>query len=110
MTLADFAAIMDEIKTDAHLNGVVYDFYPEGAAPALPFAAWRSPSIDPFGADDITFYHANDVEIEMLTEHRDTTKEAAIEADLTKYGIFFSKRVTYLDDEKCYQTLYEMEI
>ena len=46
----------------------------------------------------------------MLTEHRDTTKEAAIEADLTKHGIFFSKRVTYLDDEKCYQTLYEMEI
>lgn len=101
---------MSEIKTAATLNGVAYDFFPVGAAPALPFAVWRSPSIDAFGADNINFYNALDIEIEVLTEKRDLTREATIEDKLTANGIFYTKNAVYLDDEKCYQILYEMEI
>ena len=46
----------------------------------------------------------------MYTDRKAPTLEEEIEAVLTQHEIFFTKTETYIESEKLYEVLYEVEV
>lgn len=89
---------------------VVYRAWPEGKAPPLPWICYHTPGENPFGADGVVYYAGTRVNVELYTAKKDPATEAVVDAALTAAGIFYEKSEEYLDSEKCYQILYEIEV
>lgn len=96
---------------DAVLPGkVVYEAWPVGQAPPLPFICYMATSADNFGADNVVYHGATTIQIELYTEHKDRTTEASLESALTSAGLFWLRDEVYLSDEHCFQIIYEVSI
>ena len=65
-----------------------YDHFAEGEGPDPPFLVYRYPKAD----------------------KKDPALEEQIEAALDEGGIFYGKGETWIDSEKLYEVLYEMEV
>ncbi len=102
--------MMAEMVQDASLNGYTYYQFPEGSAPELPYLIFYYPSSDNESADNVVWAKVNRLNIELYTENKEFSKENAIEAVLTEHGFFYNKIETYIDDEKMYEVLYEVEV
>lgn len=50
------------------------------------------------------------MDIELYTNKKDPDIEAKVEAVLTEHGFFYEKTESYLESEKMYEVLYEMEV
>lgn len=87
-----------------------YFTYPEKNAPELPYLVWYLPNSVNFAADDKVFKPIQALNIELYTEHKDFATEAVVEGVLDAWGMVWDKTEAYLDDEKMYEVLYEMEI
>lgn len=103
---------LEGIKTILEATGlpVAYRSFPEGGAPALPFLCYYSPYTNNFAADGVAYAIINHVNVELYTQVKDPTTEGKVEAALTGAGIYWEKSETYLEDEKCLQILYEIEV
>lgn len=108
MTLAEVKTLLEGIA--GFSNKVVYNAWPEGEAPALPFLVFLETRENPMPADGITYYASKDIAIELYTDKKDPTTEALVETALTTAGIFYTKSEEYLNDERCFFTLYEIEV
>lgn len=91
-------------------NKVVYRAFPEGEAPALPFICYLVEGSDNFGADDIVYKSITKVQIELYSENKDTASESAIESLLASLSIYWEKDEVYIDDERCYEIIYYIEV
>lgn len=87
-----------------------YDHFVEGEAPEPPFLVFLYPKADNFAADGIAYFKINQLDIELYTDLKDPELEETIEAVLLKYGIFYGKTETWIESEKLYEVLYEMEV
>ena len=87
---------------------VAYEQWPEGAAPEMPYIVYLSPYTNNFAADGTAYFVANHVQIELYTKLKDPVSEGKVEEALS--SVFWGKDQTYLDTEKCYQTIYEIEV
>ena len=109
MTIQELNNILDEIKLP-----YTYYFFPENdknnPVPNLPYFVYYFPNNDGFGADNINFANVNALNIELYTAYKNYDVEAQLEAILTKHGFYFSKTETYLESERMYEVLYEMEV
>ena len=110
MTLQAINSMIAEMVTDASLNGYTYYQFPEGSAPELPYLIFYYPRTNNESADGVVWANINRLNIELYTENKEFLKESKIEAVLTKYGFFYNKIETYIDDEKMYEVLYEVEV
>ena len=61
-----------------------------------------------FFADDEMYYSAGHYQVELYTAAKDLAAEARVEAALE--GLCWEKSEEYLQDEKVYQILYEIEV
>ena len=82
-----------------------YGHFVEGEAPEPPFAVFLYPRADNFSADGVAYFKRNELDIEVYTE-----LEEAVEAVLLKHGIFYGKSEVWIESEKLYEVLYEMEV
>lgn len=103
---------LTEIKRMLDVTGlpVTERAWPEGKAPPLPFICYL---VDPdgsdnFAADGVVYCAIDELQVELYTKYRDPNTEAKVEEALASH--FWQKTVTYLDDEKCYQIQYELEV
>ncbi|MCI9389319.1 MAG: hypothetical protein HFH54_06540 [Lachnospiraceae bacterium] len=87
-----------------------YDHFVEGGAPEPPFLVFLYPKADNFAADGIAYFKIDQLDIELYTDLKDPGLEETIEAVLLKYGIFYGKTETWIESEKLYGVLYEMEV
>ena len=87
-----------------------YDHFVEGEAPEPPFLVFLYPKADNFAADGIAYFKINQLDIELYTDLKNPELEETIEAVLLKYGIFYGKTETWIEPEKLYEVLYEMEV
>lgn len=71
---------------------------------------WKIPESDNFHADGITYAKIDVLNIELYSDEKDWSNEKKIEDILDKYGITYDKTGEYLDSEKMYEVLYEMEV
>lgn len=105
MTLEDVKPLLESTGLP-----VAYRSFPEGGAPALPFLCYYSPYTNNFATDGVAYAIINHVNVELYTQVKDPTTEGKVEAALTGAGIYWEKSETYLEDEKCLQILYEIEV
>ncbi|EFB76070.1 hypothetical protein [Subdoligranulum variabile] len=103
MTLEQIAALLETTGLP-----VVFQQWQEGAAPPMPYLVYLFPYTNNFAADGTTYFVANHVQIELYTQLKDPVSEGKVEAALS--SLYWEKDQTYLDTEKCYQTIYEIEV
>ncbi len=87
-----------------------YDHFVEGESPEPPFLVFLYPKAANFAADGIAYFKINQLDIELYTDLKNPNLEETIEAVLLKYGIFYGKSETWIESEKLYEVLYEMEV
>jgi hypothetical protein len=87
-----------------------YDHFAEGEAPDPPFICYLLPDSNNFSADGQVYYKINSVHIELYTDLKDLSVEAAVEAVLDEHGIFYNKSETWIESEKLYEILYTFEM
>lgn len=106
MTLAELKTILSAVLPDK----VIYNAWPVGEAPPLPYVCYYSIGSDNFAADNIVYDSQRPVRIELYARSKDLATEAAIEAALTGAGIYWTRDESYIADEKVYLTIYEVTI
>ena len=101
---------LEDMKTLLDTTGypVVYYAWPEKKAPALPYLCFLTAYSNNFGADDRVYYPVAHYQIELYTRCKDPEAEGKVEQALSSY--FWEKTETYLDTERCFQILYEVEV
>lgn len=87
---------------------VTYYAWPENQAPQLPFICYLTPGSNNFAADGMVYYPVTQVNVELYTKIKSPETEAKVEEALA--SIFWDKSETYIDSEKCYQIVYEIEV
>ena len=103
MTLEDVAVLLETTGYP-----VAFQDWPEGAVPPMPYLVYLSPYTNNFAADGTAYFIVNHVQIELYTEQQDPVAGGKVEAALS--SLYWDKEQTYLDTEKCYQTIYEIEV
>lgn len=89
---------------------VCYNAFPESEAPAMPFICIVATNTDNFGADNQVYFKRQRVDIELYTKYKDPTTEGALEGVLDGAGLFYNASDTYIEDEKCFERIYEIEV
>ena len=101
---------LKQIKEMLEATGfpVVYRAWPIDEAPPLPYICYLVAYSNNFGADDTVYWPINHLQIELYTELKDPESEGKIEMALS--SLYWEKTETYIDTERCYQILYEIEV
>lgn len=89
---------------------VAYRAFPEGKCPALPFIVYLTTYTHTFAASNRVCVPIQHINIELYTANKDETKEALVETCLGANDLVWDKVETYIDAEKCYQIIYNIEI
>ena len=87
-----------------------YHHFDEGQSPEPPFAVYLNPGTNNFSADGEVYQGINQLDIELYTDKKDIDAEKRVEAVLKEHGFFYEKNETYIETEKMYEVLYEMEV
>lgn len=87
-----------------------YHHFEEGQSPDPPFLVYLYPGTNNFSADGIVYQGVNQLDIELYTDKKDLEAERRVEAVLNKHGFFYEKTEMYLESEKMFEVLYEMEV
>lgn len=103
MTLEEFGTLLEMMEIP-----VVFEAFKENEVPALPYICYTNPEDNNFAADGTVYHSSKVLHVELYTEKRDLEIEKAVEAVLSAF--FYEKTAIYLDDEKCYEILYELEV
>ena len=103
MTLPEF-----ESRLETSGLPVTYRDWPEGSAPELPFICYLCTGSNPLFADGKVYYSSSNVRVELYTRDKEPQTEGKLEAALS--GFHWKKDETYIDTERCYMILYEIEV
>lgn len=77
----------------------------------LPIVVWIVPETDNFFADGQTYKKIKKLDIELYTDEKDWDLEEKLEGILGQYGIAWQQTASeWLDSEKMWESLYEMEV
>lgn len=87
-----------------------YDHFAEGESPDPPFVVFLYPNSSNFSADGKVYFKANRLNVELYTDIKDVSMEEKVEAVLDSHGIFYEKSEVWIESEKLYEVLYEMEV
>ena len=87
---------------------VAYRAFQEEEAPKLPYICYLNPENNNFAADGKVFFSAKKIQVELYTKNKEIETEEKVEQALS--SLFFTKTENYIDSEKCYQILYELEV
>lgn len=103
MTLTEIGTMIDGIKLPWR-----YSHFSE--TPDPPYIVYYFPSENDVFADNSNYANKRQMFIELFTVTKDFSTEATIESALRASGLSWYKQTDYLNDEKLYQTIYEMEV
>lgn len=101
---------LEELEKQLKATGlpVVYRAWPEKKAPPMPFICYLAAYSNNFSADGGVYHQADHIQIELYTRFKDPGSEDKVEQALSSF--YWEKTETYIDSEKCYQILYEIEV
>lgn len=101
---------LEKLKHQLETTGLplAYRAFPEEEAPLLPFLCYLVTGSDNLVADGGVYYNANVVHVELYTKEKDPITEDKVEQALSSYS--WDKTEEYIDSEKCYQIIYEIEV
>ncbi|MDE5770667.1 MAG: hypothetical protein K2I06_03405 [Ruminococcus sp.] len=87
-----------------------YHHFAEGESPEPPFLIFLSTGENTFSADNLMYHSFKELDIELYTNEKSPETEAEIERILKQHHIFYDKTETWIESEKLYEILYEMEV
>lgn len=87
-----------------------YHHFEEGESPDPPFMVYLYPGSDNFAADGTVYQSINQLDIELYTDKKDLEAEEKVEFMLKNHGFYYEKTESYLESERMYEVLYEMEV
>lgn len=101
---------LKELEKQLETTGlpIVYRAWPEKKAPPLPFICYLTAYSNNFGADNEVYQKINHIQVELYTKLKDPELEDKVEQALSSF--FWNKTEEYIDSERCYQILYEIEV
>lgn len=105
MTQEQVLAMLEEMGLPS-----AYDHFAEGQSPEPPFLVFFYPESRNFAADGIAYYKKKKLHIELYTEYKSVELEEQIEAVLERHGIFYARSEVWIESERLYEVLYEMEV
>lgn len=101
---------LEKVKNALESTGlpVVYRAWPEGEAPALPYICYLVTGSSNFAADGQVYEKILRLQVELYTKFKDEVLEDKVEQALSSF--VWEATEEYIDSEKCYQILYEIEV
>ena len=87
-----------------------YHHFAEGESPQPPFLLFLSTGEHAFGADNTMYYSFKQLDIELYTDKKSPEVEKHIEEILRQHHIFYNKTEAWIESERLYEVLYEMEV
>lgn len=105
MTLTDMAALLRGLGLP-----LAYHHFAEGEAPDPPFLVYLSPGSDNFAADGRVYFKVTQIDIELYTDTKDPALEERLENLLDGAGLFYDKTESFIESERLYEVLYELEV
>lgn len=87
-----------------------YHHFAEGESPEPPFLIFLSSGENTFSADNYMYFSFKKLNIELYTDRKSPETEKKVEEILKKYQIFYNKSEIWIESEKLYEILYEMEV
>lgn len=75
-----------------------------------PFITYQFTYSNDMMADNVNYVAIEDFQIELYTAKKDLTAEQKVQDKLKELGLPYRKFETYLDEEKVYQILYEIQL
>lgn len=87
-----------------------YHHFEEGQSPEPPFLVYLYPGSNHFSADGSVYQGIHQLNFELYTDHKDLESEKQVEAVLNEHGFFYRKTESYLESERMYEVLFEMEV
>lgn len=89
---------------------IAYRAFPEGAAPALPYITYLQTYTHNFAASNKVLLPIRHIQVELYTAQKDISSESAVESCFDNLEIVWDKTEIYLDTERMYQIIYDIEI
>lgn len=101
---------LEELKVILETSGlpVAYRAWPEGEAPELPYICYLVTGSSNFAADGQVYEKILRLQVELYTKFKDEALEDKVEQVLSSF--VWEATEEYIDSEKCYQILYEIEV
>ena len=92
--------------------GVPYAYYQfnNKTAQEPPFICFFYPNNNDFLADDSNYQKVEHLVVELYTDNKDFELEATVETVLSANGLVYSRDEEYLDDERMFEVVYEMDV
>lgn len=87
-----------------------YDHFAEGESPEPPFVVYLYPKSDNFAADGAVYFKKDRLHVELYTDRKDLVLEQKIEDVLDAHGFFYNKSEVWIQSERLYEVLYQMEV
>lgn len=87
---------------------VAYRAFPENHAPSLPFICYLVSYSNNFDADDCVYQEITHINIELYTKTKSPETELVLENALSAFC--WEKSEEYLENEHCYEIIYEIEV
>ena len=110
MTLEALKTALEGVNNGAFKDKVAYRAFPVGGAPSLPFICFMEMESNNFVADCKVYHKITEVNIELYSDEKDTTSEAAVEAMLNDNLLVWDKAEYYINDEDMVQVVYGIAI
>lgn len=90
--------------------GLTWRYSHFSKTPSPPYVVYYYPSENDVLADNSNFVNKRQLFVELFTKGKDEATEAIIETKLKAAGFSWYKQTDFLNDEKLFQTTYEMEV
>lgn len=105
MTLAEFKKVLDS-------SGIKFKYHHwEKPAPPLPYGVYLCNGAETFKADGQAYFKNDNIRIELYNNKKDVKVETQLENALDRAEIYYKKvDEIYLETEKMYQIIYELEL
>lgn len=99
---------LEKLKTRLSTTGypVAYRYFK--SPQNLPYICYRVAYSRNLAADSGVYIRSDRVQIELYTRIKDQQAEGKVEQALSSF--FWEKTETYVESEKCYQIIYEIEV
>ena len=102
---------LKEVATLISSMGFPYRYSHFSQVPTqLPYIVYYYPNEDDVYGDNSNYVNKRRIYIELYTQTKDVTSEAAVESVLKGAGMTWYKQTDFLNDEQLMQTTYESEV
>ncbi|MDE5936197.1 MAG: hypothetical protein K2G83_02185 [Ruminococcus sp.] len=87
-----------------------YHHFAEGESPKPPFLIFLSPGENTFSADNLMYHSFKKLDIELYTDEKSPETEERVEEVLLHHNLYYTKTEVWIESERLYEVLYQLEV